>query len=73
MNQSTLGSFIRSLRIQNNMTQARLAEILHVTDKAVSKWERDLAHEMTHLAYEIPPSRTRNDPSRTRNKSTKND
>ena len=44
MNQSTLGSFIRSLRIQNNMTQARLAELLHVTDKAVSKWERDLSY-----------------------------
>ena len=44
MNQSSLGSFIRSLRIQNNMTQARLAELLHVTDKAVSKWERDLSY-----------------------------
>lgn len=44
MNQSTLGSFIRALRIQNNMTQARLAELLHVTDKAVSKWERDLSY-----------------------------
>ncbi len=44
MKQSTLGSFIRALRIQNNMTQARLAELLRVTDKAVSKWERDLSY-----------------------------
>ena len=42
--QSTLGSCIRTLRMQNNMTQARLAEKLGVTDKAVSKWERDLSY-----------------------------
>jgi len=41
---STLGAYIRSLRIRNQMTQARLAEMLGVTDKAVSKWERDLSY-----------------------------
>ena len=41
---STLGSYIRSLRIENGMTQARLAEKIGVTDKAVSKWERDLSY-----------------------------
>lgn len=44
MENRTLGSFIRSLRIQNQMTQAQLAEQLSVTDKAVSKWERDLSY-----------------------------
>lgn len=44
MKQSTLGSYIRSLRIQNHMTQVQLADQLHVTDKAVSKWERDLSY-----------------------------
>ena len=44
MKKSTLGSCIRSLRLQNNMTQAQLAEKLNVTDKAVSKWERDLSY-----------------------------
>ena len=44
MKQSTLGSYIRSLRIQNHMTQSQLAEKLNVTDKAVSKWERDLSY-----------------------------
>lgn len=44
MKQSTLGSSIRTLRIQHNMTQAQLADILGVTDKAVSKWERDLSY-----------------------------
>ena len=44
MKQSTLGSYIRSLRIQNRMTQAQLADRLGVTDKAVSKWERDYSY-----------------------------
>ena len=44
MKQSTLGSYIRYLRTENNMTQAALADQLHVTDKAVSKWERDLSY-----------------------------
>lgn len=44
MKQSTLGSCIRKLRIQKNMTQLQLAYELGVTDKAVSKWERDLSY-----------------------------
>ena len=44
MKQSTLGSCIRTLRMQKNMTQLQLAELLGVTDKAVSKWERDLSY-----------------------------
>lgn len=44
MENRTLGSFIRSLRNQNQMTQAQLADRLGVTDKAVSKWERDLSY-----------------------------
>lgn len=49
MKQSTLGSFIRSLRKQNEMTQAQLAAEVGVTDKAVSKWERDLSYPDTAL------------------------
>ncbi len=41
---NTLGAYIRTLRLQNQMTQSQLAERLNVTDKAVSKWERDLAY-----------------------------
>ena len=44
MKNLTLGSCIRSLRKQNGMTQAQLAEKLNVTDKAVSKWERNLSY-----------------------------
>ncbi len=39
----TLGESIRALRLQNGMTQLKLADWLGVTDKAVSKWERDLS------------------------------
>ena len=42
MDAKKFGSFIARMRKDNNMTQAALAEKLHVTDKAVSKWERGL-------------------------------
>lgn len=44
MEKNTLGAYIRTLRLQNQMTQSRLAEELNVTDKAVSKWERGLSY-----------------------------
>ena len=39
----TMGMLIASLRKAQGMTQAELAERMQVTDKAVSKWERDLS------------------------------
>lgn len=39
----TLGTMIAKLRKQQGMTQLELAEKMGVTDKAVSKWERDLS------------------------------
>ncbi len=44
MKRTSFGEYIRLLRTQNHMTQASLANSLHVTDKAVSKWERDLSY-----------------------------
>ena len=41
-NQAT-GLFIKQLRTEKNLTQKELADRLHVTDKAVSKWERGLS------------------------------
>lgn len=40
---TTMGELILSLRKEQGMTQADLAEKMNVTDKAVSKWERNLS------------------------------
>lgn len=42
MDAKKFGSFLAALRRENNLTQAELGQRLHVTDKAVSKWERGL-------------------------------
>ena len=39
----TFGTMIATLRKEKNLTQAEVAEMMGVTDKAVSKWERDLS------------------------------
>ena len=43
MKKQTLGVMIASIRKERGMTQLELAEKMGVTDKAVSKWERDLS------------------------------
>ena len=43
MSNKTFGEMISSLRKEKNMTQNDLAEKMNVTDKAVSKWERNLS------------------------------
>lgn len=40
MDMQKTGRLIRRLREARGITQKALAETLHVTDKAVSKWER---------------------------------
>lgn len=42
MDAKRLGAFIAILRKENGLTQRELAERLHVTDKAVSRWERGI-------------------------------
>ncbi len=41
MNKKTIGEFIAALRKVNGMTQKQLADLLNVSDKTVSRWERD--------------------------------
>lgn len=43
MKKQTMGEIISTLRKEKGMTQKDLAEKMQVTDKAVSKWERNLS------------------------------
>ena len=42
MDYTKAGELIRALRLEKGLTQRELAEELHISDKAVSKWERGL-------------------------------
>ena len=42
MEAKQFGQFIARIRKEKKMTQAELAEKIHVTDKAISRWERGL-------------------------------
>ncbi|MEJ5967423.1 helix-turn-helix domain-containing protein [Flavonifractor porci] len=39
MDKAAFGAFVAGLRKEKGWTQRELAEQLHITDKAVSKWE----------------------------------
>lgn len=60
MAQQSFGSIISTLRKQKGMTQLDLAQKMGVTDKAVSKWERDLSFPdvatLPKLALELDTS-----------------
>jgi transcriptional regulator with XRE-family HTH domain len=43
MKKQSFGTMIAKLRKEKGMTQLDLAKMMGVTDKAVSKWERDLS------------------------------
>ena len=48
MKKETMGMMIATKRKELGMTQLDLAEKMGVTDKAVSKWERDLSYPDTN-------------------------
>lgn len=52
-NNISIGSLISSRRKEKNMTQNDLALKLNVTDKAVSKWERDICFPDVAILPEI--------------------
>ena len=43
MNQEKTGSLIYTLRTEKGMTQKQLADVLAISDKTVSKWERGVS------------------------------
>ena len=49
MDLTKIGTFIMQQRKMANLTQEKLAKMLNVTDKAVSKWERGLSFPDTSL------------------------
>lgn len=53
MDYSKTGSLIRSLRKEKNLTQQQLADRIHVSDKAVSKWERGMGCPDVSLLPEL--------------------
>ncbi len=42
MDQKKIGEFISTCRKNKNLTQQELADLLHVTDRAISNWERGI-------------------------------
>ena len=48
MENKSMGEIISTLRREKGMTQKELADMLNITDKAVSKWERGMACPDTH-------------------------
>lgn len=53
MDQIKVGNFIQGCRKAQNMTQTDLAKALHVSDQAVSKWERGLNYPDISLLCEL--------------------
>ena len=44
MDKAKMGTFIKEQRIALGMTQQQLAEQLHITNKAISRWETGNAY-----------------------------
>ncbi len=53
MDNQKIGKLIMELRKSKNLTQKELADILKVTDKAVSKWERGVGYPEITLLPEL--------------------
>ena len=43
IDKAEIGAFVAQLRGEKGLTQKQLSELLYVSDKAVSKWERGLS------------------------------
>ena len=53
MDQIKIGKFIAECRKQKNLSQLQLADMLKITDKAVSKWERGISKPSSSIMLEL--------------------
>ena len=53
MDQTKIGKFIAECRKKKKLTQMELAEILNITDRAVSKWENGRAMPDSSIMLEL--------------------
>ncbi|CAH0122809.1 HTH-type transcriptional activator BcrR [Paenibacillus sp. CECT 9249] len=56
MNCQKVGRLILSLRKEKNMTQKDLADLMNISDKTISKWERGLGCPDVSLLSELSKS-----------------
>ena len=49
----SFGNFIKAKRLEKNYSQKELAELLYVTESAVSKWERGVSYPDVSLITDI--------------------
>ena len=48
MRQTDTGALIAQLRKEQGLTQKQLAEQLHISDRTISKWEREFHIKIPH-------------------------
>ena len=53
MDLSKVGKLIYTLRKEKDMTQKQVADLMHISDKAISKWERGLGCPDVSLLPEL--------------------
>lgn len=53
MNIDKIGNFIKALRIENNLSQNDLSEMIHVTRQAISNWENGKALPDSYILIEL--------------------
>ena len=53
MNADKTGKLIKEIRKEKGLTQKELASALHITDKAVSKWETGKSMPDSYLMSEL--------------------
>jgi len=53
MKSNKVGNIIRTLRLEQNMTQKQLADKMNLSDKTISKWERGLGLPDISLISEL--------------------